>query len=138
MERFGKKSYDNLINAINESKHNNLDKLLFGLGIRHVGSKTAKLICQKFKTLDKIMEASYEEIASIAGVGEVIALAVREYFDNFDYIIGDYAYNKLRLKGFCKKENKNCNEINTYEKKDEYISNFCAYDARYFVLERVK
>lgn len=61
-----------------------------------------------------------------------------EYFDNFDYIIGDYAYNKLRLKGFCKKENKNCNEINTYEKKDEYISNFCAYDARYFVLERVK
>lgn len=61
-----------------------------------------------------------------------------DYFDTFDYIIGDYAYNKLRLKGFCKKENKKCNEINTYEKKDEYIKNFCAYDARYFILERVK
>lgn len=61
-----------------------------------------------------------------------------DYFDIYDYIIGDYAYNKLRLKGFCKKENKNCNEINTYEKKNEYINNFCAYDARYFILERVK
>ena len=57
-----------------------------------------------------------------------------DYFDIYDYIIGDYAYNKLRLKGFCKKENKNCNEINTYEKKNEYINNFCAYDARYFIL----
>lgn len=61
-----------------------------------------------------------------------------DYFDIYDYIIGDYAYNKLRLKGFCEKENKNCNEINTYEKKNEYINNFCAYDARYFILERVK
>ena len=84
MERFGKKSYDNLITAIEESKHNNLDKLLFGLGVRYVGSKTAKLICQRFKSLDNIISATYDEIASINGVGEVIALAVREYFDNPD------------------------------------------------------
>ena len=87
LERFGKKSYDNLISAIEESKHNNLDKLLFGLGIRHVGSKTAKLICKKFKTLDAIMDSIFESIAEINGVGEVIALAVREYFDSFDNLM---------------------------------------------------
>ena len=113
MERFGKKSYDNLINAISESKHNNLDKLLFGLGVRHVGSKTAKLICQKFKTLDKIIDASYEEIASINGVGEVIALAVREYFDNFDNLM---LINELKLLGL------NTNFIESTV-KESYFSN---------------
>lgn len=113
MERFGKKSYDNLINAIAESKHNNLDKLLFGLGIRHVGSKTAKLICQKFKTLDKIMEASFEDIASINGVGEAIALAIREYFDNFDNLM---LINELKLLGV------NTNFIESTV-KESYFSN---------------
>lgn len=80
LERFGKKSYDNLIFAIDESKHNNLDKLLFGLGIRHVGSKTAKIICQKFKNIDSIINASFEEIAEIPNVGNAIAMAVVEYF----------------------------------------------------------
>lgn len=61
-----------------------------------------------------------------------------DYFDVYDYIVGDYAYNKLRLKGFCKKENKSCNEINDFELKNKYIRDFCAYDARYFVLEKIK
>lgn len=113
LERFGKKSYDNLINAIEESKHNNLDKLLFGLGIRHVGSKTAKLICQKFKTLDAIMESSYESIASINGVGEAIALAIREYFDNFDNLM---LINELKLLGL------NTNYIESTV-KESYFSN---------------
>lgn len=113
MERFGKKSFDNLISAISESKHNNLDKLLFGLGIRHVGSKTAKLICQKFKTLDNIIDASYEEIASINGVGEAIALAIREYFDNFDNLM---LINELKLLGL------NTNFIESTV-KESYFSN---------------
>ena len=113
LERFGKKSYDNLISAIEESKHNNLDKLLFGLGIRHVGSKTAKLICQKFKTLDAIMDSSYESIAEINGVGEVIALAVREYFDNFDNLM---LINELKLLGL------NTNYIESTV-KESYFSN---------------
>ena len=96
MERFGQKSYDNLINAIEESKHNNLDKLLFGLGIRHVGSKTAKLICQKFKTIDNIINSTYESIAEINGVGKEIALAVREYFDNLENL---ELINELKLLG---------------------------------------
>ena len=113
LERFGKKSYDNLISAIEESKHNNLDKLLFGLGIRHVGSKTAKLICQKFKTLDAIMDSSYESIAEINGAGEVIALAVREYFDNFDNLM---LINELKLLGL------NTNYIESTV-KESYFSN---------------
>lgn len=69
---------------------------------------------------------------------EDIQNKLTDYFDIYDYIVGDYAYNKLRLKGFCKKENKNCNNINDFELKTKYISDFCAYDARYFVLERIK
>lgn len=61
-----------------------------------------------------------------------------DYFDIYDYIVGDYAYNKLRLKGFCKEENNNCNDINNFKTKDKYIKDFCAYDARYFILERIK
>lgn len=80
LERFGKKSCDNLISAINESKHNNLDKLLFGLGIRHVGAKTAKIICQKFKNIENIMNASIEEIAEINNVGMAIGTAINEFF----------------------------------------------------------
>jgi DNA ligase (NAD+) len=113
MERFGQKSYDNLISAIEESKHNNLDKLLFGLGIRHVGSKTAKLICQKFKTIENIINSSFEEIASINGVGEVIAMAVREYFDNLENL---ELINELKLLGL------NTNFIESTV-KESYFSN---------------
>jgi len=61
-----------------------------------------------------------------------------DYFDEYDYIIGDWAYNKLRLKGFCKKGNPLITEINNYELKDNYIRNNCAYDCKYFILEKIK
>lgn len=60
-----------------------------------------------------------------------------DYFDPYDYIIGDWAYGKLRLKGFCKKENILCNEINDYSKKEEYLKNDCAYDCKYFIIEKI-
>ena len=63
---------------------------------------------------------------------------ITDYFDTYDYIVGDWAYGKLRLKGFCKKENKIFNELNDFSKLDEYIKNNCAYECRYFVLERIK
>lgn len=68
---------------------------------------------------------------------EDVEAKLTDYFESFDYIVGDYAYNKLRLKGFCKENNPNLNDINNYNQKNEYIKNFCAYDARYFVLERI-
>ena len=60
-----------------------------------------------------------------------------DYFDSYDYIVGDWSYGKLRLKGFCKKENKIFNKINDYDNLDNYIKNNCAYGCKYFVLERV-
>ena len=68
--------------------------------------------------------------------------AVREkytdYFYDFDYILGDYAYNKLRLKGFCEKNNKRFNKINDIRNKDKYLSKECAYKCKYFLLKIVK
>jgi uncharacterized protein YutD len=60
------------------------------------------------------------------------------YFENYDYIVGDIAYSKLRLKGFNKKDNKNVNKINDYKNLDKYIKYNCAYDCKYFVLEKIK
>ena len=60
-----------------------------------------------------------------------------EYFYDFDYIVGDYAYNKLRLKGFYKDSNKKSKELNKFSKKDDYVKNNCAYKCKYFVLERI-
>ena len=62
---------------------------------------------------------------------------VTEYFEPYDYILGDYAYNRLRLKGFCNKENKLYNEVNDIDKIDEYIDKYCAYDCKYFILKKI-
>lgn len=59
-----------------------------------------------------------------------------DYFAPFDYILGDWAYGKLRLKGFYKKGHKDCRDLNNYEKVDNYLKNSCAYDCRYFILEK--
>lgn len=67
---------------------------------------------------------------------EIVTEKVTDYFNDFDYILGDWAYGKLRLKGFYKKDNKNVKEINDYERVNEYIKNNCAYDCRYFILEK--
>lgn len=61
-----------------------------------------------------------------------------EYFANYDYIVGDWAYGKLRLKGFNDKSNREFNAINDYSKIDEYIKEYCAYGCKYFVLKRIK
>ena len=63
---------------------------------------------------------------------------VTDYFDDFDYIFGDYAYDKLRLKGFNDKTNKNLKEINDIKHLDLYIEEYCAYGAKYFLLKKVK
>ncbi|HIT11324.1 MAG TPA: YutD family protein [Candidatus Pelethosoma merdigallinarum] len=69
---------------------------------------------------------------------EVVKEKLTDYFDDFDYIVGDWAYGKLRLKGFCKKENKRYRPINDFTKKQDYLKNYCAPEAPYFVLEYMK
>ncbi len=76
LERFGKKSAENLIQSIENSKKNELDRLIFALGIRGIGQRAATLLCQKFGDIDKIMAAEASEIASMDGFGEVLANSV--------------------------------------------------------------
>lgn len=76
LENFKEKSAGNLIAAIENSKKNTLDRLVFGLGIRNIGQASAKLLCEKFKTLEGIMNATAEEIAEIEGFGEIMAQSV--------------------------------------------------------------
>ncbi len=59
-----------------------------------------------------------------------------DYFREYDYIVGDYAYGKLRLKGFNKKNNKNFNKINDYNNLKKYLKENCAYGCKYFILEK--
>ncbi|MGO4941360.1 NAD-dependent DNA ligase LigA [Ruoffia tabacinasalis] len=68
-------------NAIEKSKSNSLERLLFGLGIRHVGSKAARLISEKFRKIEAIQKASTEDIETIDGIGPMISQAIVEYFD---------------------------------------------------------
>src|SRR5699024_8652 len=65
LERMGEKSASNLIHAIDVSRSNGLDKLLFGLGIRHIGAKAAQILAGAFETMEKLQEAAYEELVSI-------------------------------------------------------------------------
>lgn len=60
-----------------------------------------------------------------------------EYFYDFDYIVGDYAYNKLRLKGFYEDSNKKSKNFNKISGKDKYIKENCAYSCRYFILKKI-
>lgn len=60
-----------------------------------------------------------------------------DYFYPYDYIIGDWSYGKLRLKGFCVRSNKICNKINDFKFKDDYLKNLCNYEAKYFILKKV-
>lgn len=59
-----------------------------------------------------------------------------DYFDEYDYVLGDYSYDKLRLKGFYNKDNKKSNEINDYTKYKEYLKNYCSYECRYFIIKK--
>lgn len=76
LERMGEKSADNLLKAIEASKENELDKLLFGLGIRHVGAKVARILAEEFGTVEKLMDAEHEQLATIRDIGGKIAESV--------------------------------------------------------------
>lgn len=82
LERMGTKSVDKLLDAIEESKKQDLSRLLFGLGIRHCGAKVSRILALHFSSIDNIINASYEELCQIDDIGEVIAKDVRSYFDD--------------------------------------------------------
>ena len=82
IEGFGEKSIKNLTDAIENSKSNSLEKLLFALGIRYVGKKTAKILAKEFKNIDNLIAADFDSLNRIRDIGDVIAKSVVDYFNS--------------------------------------------------------
>jgi len=82
LERMGQKSAENLVQAIQKSKGNDLSRLIFALGIRQVGQKAAKVLSQHFKTLDALLSAPEETLTAIDDIGAITAKSLKNYFDS--------------------------------------------------------
>ena len=80
LDRMAQKSAENLINAINDSKKQPFNKVLFSLGIRYVGETVSKKLANHFKSIDELINASYDEILNVDEIGEKIAMSLKEYF----------------------------------------------------------
>ncbi len=111
LEGFGEKSISKLLDNIENSKKNSLERLIFGLGIKHVGKKTAKILSEYYKNIDELIKATIDDLASIKDIGGCIAESVKNYFSqekNKDLInkLKDY---KLNMKYIGK--SKNINEL---------------------------
>lgn len=120
LERFGDKSTDNLLEAIEKSKDNSLERLLFGLGIRFVGVKAAKIIAKSFKSIDKIINATVEDFIVIDEIGDVIANSLYDYFHNDENL---KIIDELKLLG-----------INTTLLGDEEVIENQDFNSKTFVL----
>ncbi len=107
-EGFKEKKVMGLIYSIENSKTNNLDKLIFGLGIKNVGKKVARILCEKYPSMDELINAKEEDISLIPDIGEVIAKNVVEYFKN-----------EKNLEQIEILKNKGLNMVYTSSKKDE-------------------
>ena len=112
MEGYGEKSINKLLENIENSKNNSLERLLFGLGIPNVGSKTAKIIAKKFNTMDNLINANIDDLINIKDIGQIIAKSIKDYLNNNIDLI-----NRLK--------NININMIYTGEKEkfNEFITN---------------
>ncbi|WP_154838307.1 NAD-dependent DNA ligase LigA [Staphylococcus sp. Marseille-Q1834] len=84
LERMGAKKVDNLLNAIEMSKENSLEHLLFGLGIRHLGAKASQVLAEQYETMDRLLEVTEEELVSIHDIGDKLAQSVVTYLENED------------------------------------------------------
>jgi len=112
LKKNGKKFAENLTNAIENSKANELHRLITALGIRHVGSKAAKVLARKFKTLDALAEADFETLSGINDVGPIVANSIVEFFEQEqtkDLI------QRLKNYGVNMEDNSKQNEDNRFE-----------------------
>lgn len=109
LERMGEKSAQNIINAIEKSKANDLSRLLFGIGIKYVGSKGAKILSNSFKNIDDIINAKEEDLLSLEEFGKIMAQSVVEFFENENNL---KIIEKLRSAGV---------NLNSLKQEDENI-----------------
>ena len=87
----------------------------------------------------KLEDKTYELIENYKDGFELEAVKEKytDYFYDYDYILGDWSYGKLRLKGFCNRGSRKCNRINDFKYKDKYIRDLCSYECRYFILKKI-
>ena len=114
LEGFGSKSVENLLQSIEESKNNSLENLLFGLGIKGIGSKTAKILAKKYGTIDNISNKEQSELEKIDDIGPILAQSIYDYFRNEDNI---KLINELKNLGV------NTVYLGETEKNNELITN---------------
>ena len=105
LERMAEKSANNLISAIEKSKENELYRLIFALGIRNIGLKAAKLICENFLTIDDVMNAKASDFEAIDGFGEIMAMSLENYFslDSTKELVKDLKSLGLKMKSSAPK-----------------------------------
>ena len=118
LKKNGKKFAQNLIDSINKSKSNDLYRLITALGIRHVGVKASKLLSRKYKTIDNLMKADFEDLSMINDIGPIVANSIREFFlqeQTIDLI------NKLKELG-----------VNTQSLEEDMVDN--RFEGKTFVL----
>jgi DNA ligase (NAD+) len=82
LERMGKKSAENLVTAIEGSKHRSLDRFISGLAIRHVGTRMAEVLAERYHSLERLRNASLEELEATPEVGPVVAASIHDFFQN--------------------------------------------------------
>ena len=108
LERMGEKSAENLLNAVEKSKGNDFYRFIYALGIRHIGLRAAKLLTQRFPTIDQILKAPPEEIAAIDGFGQIMAESAAYYFSlpETRKLIDSFRTKGVNLESFEKEESK--------------------------------
>ena len=114
LKKNGKKFAQNLIDSINKSKENDLYKLITALGIRHIGTKVSKILARKYKTMDNLINATFEELSQINDIGPIAANSIREFFlqdQTIDLI------NRLKGSGVNMKSLEEENTDNRFEGK---------------------
>lgn len=114
LDRMGEKSVDNLIQAIEKSKTNSLDRLINSFGIRHIGTKTSKVLAKNFNDIDEMMNATYERYASINEVGDIMAESIVSFFENEQ---SQDLIKRLKEAGLNMRSNKKESEDNRFEGK---------------------
>ena len=114
LEGFGEKSINQLLKSIEQSKSNSLERLLFGLGIRYVGNKTAKILAKQYGSIETLIEVDFDALIEVKDIGATIAKSIKEFFNNEE---NKALINKLREFGL------NTYYIGKNETTDETFTN---------------
>ncbi len=138
LEGFGEKSINNLLESIEKSKENSLDRLLFALGIRHVGRKTATILARKYENIDNLINTDYGALVNIPDIGEIIAASVYDYFKNQDNlkIINELKEHNVNMEFIGSKIIKNDNFLDKTFVLTGTLSDFSREEASELIIAR--